>query len=218
MFRVKICGITTAADALAACEAGADAIGINFYPKSPRCCTLSQAREAAGAVTPGVLRVGVFVNATPEEIRRAAAEVPLDLVQLHGDETPEQIRELRPLPVMKVFRLEAEPAQLAAYLNDCHRLQAWPRMALVDAMRAGEYGGTGHTLDWPLLASQRAAWRGLPLVLAGGLKPDNVAQAIAAVRPWAVDVASGVEDAPGRKSANLIRQFVAAAEKAFAQI
>jgi phosphoribosylanthranilate isomerase len=90
-------------------------------------------------------------------------------------------------------------------------------LALVDAMRAGEYGGTGQTLDWPLLAKQRAAWRGLPLVLAGGLKPDNVAEAIAAVRPWAVDVASGVEASPGRKSGSLVRQFVAAARKAFAE-
>lgn len=217
MFRVKICGITTAADARAAREAGADAIGINFYAKSPRCCTLEQARDVATAVGAGVCRVGVFVNATPEEIRRAAAAVPLDLVQLHGDETPEAIRELRPLPVMRVFRLQAEPAAVTSYLDACHRLRAWPRMALVDAARAGEYGGTGQTLDWPLLAAQRAAWRGLPLVLAGGLTADNVAEAIAAVRPWAVDVASGVEESPGRKSPELVARFVAAAREAFAK-
>ncbi len=215
MFRVKICGITSAADARAASEAGADAIGINFFSGSPRCCTLAQAREVAGAAQAGVCRVGVFVNASLDEIRRAAAEVPLDVVQLHGDETPEIIRDLRPLPVMRVFRLQSGAEPLSRYLDACHRLQAWPRMALVDAMSAAEYGGTGKTLDWPLLAAQRKAWRGLPLVLAGGLKPENVAEAIAAVRPWAVDVASGVEESPGRKSVSLVRQFVAAAREAF---
>jgi len=218
MFRVKICGITSAADARAACEAGADAIGINFFSGSPRCCTLAQAREVAGAATVGVCRVGVFVNASLDEIRRAAAEVPLDLVQLHGDETPEIIRDLRPLPVMRVFRLLSGTEPLTSYLDACHGLNAWPRMALVDAMGTGEYGGTGKTLDWPQLAAQRKALRGLPLVLAGGLKPDNVAEAIAAVRPWAVDVASGVEEAPCRKSASLVRQFVASAQKAFVQL
>jgi phosphoribosylanthranilate isomerase len=216
MFRVKICGITSAVDVQAACEAGADAIGINFYSGSPRYCTPGRAREIAAAAKPGTVLVGVFVNAAAEEIRRLAAEVPLDLVQLHGDETPEFIRELRPLPVMRVFRLQAEPEPLAGYLDACRRLNAWPRMALVDAMRAGEYGGTGKSLDWPLLAAQRPSWRGLPLVLAGGLRPDNVAQAIAEVRPWAVDVASGVEESPGRKSTSLVRQFIKAAQRAFA--
>jgi phosphoribosylanthranilate isomerase len=218
MFRVKICGITRPADARAACEAGAHAVGINFYAKSPRCCTLEQARLVADAVPPGVCRVGVFVNATLEEIRMAASEVPLDLVQLHGEETPDVLRDLRPLPAMKVFRLQSDAADLMDYLNECHRLRAWPRMALVDAMRAGEYGGTGQTLDWPLLAAQRAAWRGIPLVLAGGLTPDNVAEAIAAVRPWGVDVASGVEESPGHKSAKLVQQFVQAAKTAFERI
>lgn len=218
MFRVKICGITSAADAQAACEAGADAIGINFFSASPRHCTLAEAGAVVRGVKPGVLRVGVFVNAPVKDIRQAAAEVPLDLIQLHGDESPEMLRQLRPLPVMKVFRLQAETGPLAEYLDACHRHGAWPRMALIDAVRAGEYGGTGQTLDWPLLAAQRPAWRGLPLVLAGGLKPENVAEAIAAVRPWGVDVASGVEETPRRKSADLMRQFVAAAQNAFARV
>lgn len=218
MFRVKICGITSGADAGAACDAGADAIGINFFSGSPRCCTLKQAQAVARAVRPGVVRVGVFVNSTADEVRRVAAETPLDLVQLHGDEPPELLRELRPLPAVRVFRVQADLNPVRDYLAQCHRLQAWPRMALVDACRTGEYGGTGQKLDWPQLAKERSVWHGMPLILAGGLNPQNVAAAIATVRPWAVDVASGVEDSPGRKSVPLMVEFVHAAREAFARL
>ncbi len=217
MFRVKICGITSAVDAAAASDAGADAIGLNFYAGSPRYCAPDQARNISRAIAPGVCRVGVFVNASPAEIRQVVAEASLDLVQLHGDEPPELLHELRPLPVMRVFRLQAEMQPIADYLEACHRLRAWPRLALVDACRPGEYGGTGQTIDWPLLAKQRSALHGLPLVLAGGLNPSNVAEAIAAIHPWAVDVASGVEVSPGQKSAAQMHEFVRAARDAFAR-
>ena len=214
MFRVKICGVTSPADALMACEAGADAIGINFYSASPRFCAPEVAQQIAASIPPGVCRVGVFVNASANEIRELAARVPLDLVQLHGDESPEFARSIRPLPYAKALGVGSDLQPIATYLAGCHRLNAMPRMLLVDAVRKGQFGGTGQTIDWDLLRQNRQQLRGVPLVLAGGLKPDNVAQAIAAVRPWAVDVASGVESAPGKKSAELVRQFVEAAKVA----
>ncbi len=203
-----------------ACEAGADAIGINFYAGSPRHCTADRAQEIAANIPPGVCRVGVFVNVSADEIRELAARVPLDLVQLHGDETPEFARSIRPLPYMKAIGVESDLQPIATYLAECHRLNAMPRMLLVDAVRkdqrsgAQQFGGTGQTIDWALVRQNRQQFSGVPLVLAGGLNPDNVAQAIAAVRPWAVDVASGVESAPGQKSVALVRQFVAAAKLA----
>lgn len=217
MFRVKICGITCPADARLAVEAGADAIGLNFYPQSPRYCALEQARAIALALPRHVCKVGVFVNATLETIGAAAAEVPLDLIQLHGDETPEFARQVCPLPVMRALRVGADLAPVSEYLKACHRLRAVPRLLLLDAARAGQFGGTGATLDWELLATGRGALGGMPLVLAGGLTPANVAEAIRVVRPWGVDVASGVETKPGQKSAELVRQFVAQAHAAFAR-
>ncbi len=221
MFRIKICGITSAGDALTAAEAGADAIGLNFYAQSPRCVSFEAAREIAAAVPVSVRKVGVFVNAPAEAIRRIVAELSLDLAQLHGDEPPEFLAELRGLPTMRVFRLGEDVAgDLAAaggYLAACHRLRAGPRMVMVDAARAGHYGGTGQSVNWRLLAEGRRHLAGAPLVLAGGLKGDNVAAAIATVRPWAVDTASGVEASPGKKAASLVNDFVAEAREAFAR-
>lgn len=218
MFRVKICGITNLPDAQLAADAGADAIGLNFYAASPRCCPLERAQEIAAALPAHVCKVGVFVNASADEIRRTAQAVPLDLVQLHGDEPPEFLREIRPLPTMRAASAGDDVTQLAAYLAACRRLGAMPRLLLVDARHAGQYGGTGTTVDWHLLAQNRALLGGMPLVLAGGLTPENVAAAIGTVRPWAVDVASGVESTPGVKSPELVGQFVAAAKKAFQRL
>lgn len=217
MFRVKICGINRLEDARVAADAGADAIGLNFYAGSPRCCPLERAREIAEWLPPGVCKVGVFVNAPADEIRRTAESVPLDLVQLHGDEPPEFLREIRPLPIMRAVRMQNDLSPLDAYLAACHRLVAMPRMLLVDARCADQFGGTGTTVDWDLLAQNRQHFRGMPLVLAGGLTPENVSAAIATVRPWAVDVASGVEIAPATKSPDLVGRFVCAAKKAFHQ-
>jgi phosphoribosylanthranilate isomerase len=218
MFRVKICGITRPGDATLAAEAGADAIGLNFYPKSPRCCTIETAQKIAEATPPWVVKVGVFVNATAEEIRAAATKVPLDVIQLHGTETPDTLRSLRPLPFIKAFGLTEDLAPLEGFLSECHQRNAMPRMLLVDAMRDGQLGGTGKTIDWELLKQHRASLRGLPLALAGGLKADNVAAGILAVHPWAVDVASGVESEPGVKDAEQVRLFVSAALAAFSAV
>jgi phosphoribosylanthranilate isomerase len=218
MFRVKICGVTNLKDAQLAVEAGADAIGLNFYAASPRYCPLDRACQIAAGLPPHVCRVGVFVNAPAAEIRRLAEDLSLDLVQLHGDETPEFLRELAPLPMMRALRVADDLAPLEQYLTDCHRLMALPRLLLVDRACGDRYGGTGTTLDWNWLALNRHRFRGTPLVLAGGLNPDNVARAIAAVRPWGVDVASGVEAAPGAKSPELVRRFVEAATTAFRQL
>jgi phosphoribosylanthranilate isomerase len=217
MFRVKICGITNIDDALAAADAGADAIGLNFYAGSPRYCPIDDAGQIARAAPGHVCKVGVFVDATVDEIRAATRQIGLDLVQLHGDQPPEMLQELRPLPVMKVFRLTNNLEPIGEYLEQCHRLVCVPRMVLVDAHRSGQYGGTGETLDWQALAADRPVFSGLPLVLAGGLNPTNVNEAIAVVRPWAVDTASGVEQRPGKKSNELVQRFVAEAHRAFSQ-
>lgn len=217
MFRVKICGITGVDDALIAADAGADAIGLNFYARSPRHCGAEVAKAIAAAMPAGVLKVGVFVNATAEEIRHTVDVVGLDLVQLHGDEPPELLRALRPLAVVRAFRLGDDPSVVSGYLRCCHRLMCVPRMVLIDALRPGKYGGTGATLDWEAVDKNRHHFGGLPLVLAGGLTAANVAEAIAAVRPWAVDTASGVETGPGKKSEALVRKFVAAAKAALAR-
>jgi len=216
MFRVKICGITSVEDARTTVAAGADAIGLNFYSGSPRYCPAEQAKAIAAAV-PGVCKVGVFVNASADEIRQIAESVRLDLVQLHGDETPEFLRSLRPLGIVRAFRVSDDLSTVSEYLRQCHALMCVPRMLLVDAAKAGQYGGTGATLDWNWLGKNRVHLGGLPLVLAGGLNAENVAAAIEAVRPWAVDTASGVESSPGQKSSDRMRQFVAAARAALAE-
>ncbi len=218
MFRVKICGITSIRDALAVAEAGGDAIGLNCFVGSPRYCKPETARKIADAVPKHVCKVGVFVNATADEIRASVAAIGLDLVQLHGDEIPELLLQLRSLAVMKAFRLGEDFSQVGEYLRHCHRLASVPRMVLVDALQPGQYGGTGTTLDWQALHTARHHFAGAPLVLAGGLNPSNVAPAIAAVRPWGVDTASGVETSKGKKSAVLVREFIAAAKEAFARL
>lgn len=216
MFRVKICGITSVDDALAATAAGADAIGLNFYTVSPRYCPPDRAKTIAAAVGSGVCKVGVFVNASAEEIRQTAQSVRLDLVQLHGDEAPELLRAIRPLGVVRAFRVKDDLSSISEYLRQCHALMCVPRMLLVDAAKPGQYGGTGLTLDWNWIGKNRAHFGGLPLVLAGGLNPENVAAAIEAARPWGVDTASGVESSPGQKSPARVREFVAAAQQALA--
>jgi phosphoribosylanthranilate isomerase len=217
MFRVKICGITSVDDAVAAARAGADAIGINCYAGSKRFCPLDEAQRIGQSVPPKVCKVGVFVNASADEVRAAVETIGLDLVQLHGDEPPELLAQLRGIPVMKAFRLESDYAPAAEFLHSCHKRACVPRMVLVDKLQAGQYGGTGETLDWSALKANRRHLAGAPLVLAGGLTPTNVAEAIAALRPWGVDTASGVEESPGKKSAALMSQFVSAAQTAFLQ-
>jgi len=214
-FRVKICGLTRPEDARAAAEAGADAIGLNFYSGSPRCITPEQARAVAAVLPAGVARVGVFVNTLAAEMERIARETPLDYIQLHGDEPPELLAELS-LPVLRAFRLrEDDWNPIRAYLARCHQLGRRPAGVLVDAFAPGAYGGTGKTVDWAAVAAGREALDGLPLILAGGLTPENVAAAITAARPDGVDTASGVESSPGVKDAYQVRAFVSAATAAW---
>ena len=208
--RVKICGITARQDGLAAVDAGADMIGFNFYPKSKRYITPEACWRIVSALTQYASRitlVGVFVNASRAEIEAIADDCHLDLVQLSGDEPPEFLRALGP-SALKGIR----PASLEEAQTDAARFvrSASPTL-LVDAYRPGEYGGTGHTGDWELA---RALAEQYPILLAGGLNPDNVAAAVAQVRPWGVDVASGVESSPGKKDAQKMAAFISAVRHA----
>jgi phosphoribosylanthranilate isomerase len=312
LFQIKICGVTNPRDAVVAAKAGADAIGLNFYGPSPRCVTESAARRIIAELPAEVARVGVFVNHPIAEILRLAETLPLDFIQLHGDEGPLAIHQLGRERVIRAFRLsdhrlpdprEVEhrppgaigpnpltaqapadadrdepetdrPDPLAAvddYLASCATICTrcleshasdsgssgdsgsssdsdaahspsvmrqltredflrgaptdpeaasadWPRLVLLDAYDKHQYGGTGRTIDWETAArfAQRPA--GPPLILAGGLTAENVAAAIEAVAPQAVDTASGVERAPGEKDHDLLRRFIATAREAFARI
>jgi phosphoribosylanthranilate isomerase len=222
MFRIKICGITNTDDARAVAEAGADAVGLNFYPKSPRYVSAATARTIAEVLPAGVVKVGLFVNADEDVVRETAQHVGLDLIQLHGDEPPEYLRDLAgavSLPVMRAFRWDsAGLTPIVEYLGQCRRLGCLPHLVLIDSYQPGVYGGTGTTADWAAVAAYTTMPDVPPLVLAGGLTPENVADAIAAVRPAAVDTASGVERGPGRKDPALVRAFVRAAQVAMGDV
>jgi phosphoribosylanthranilate isomerase len=227
LFTVKICGLTTPGDAALAAAAGADAVGLNFVAGSPRVLGVAQAQAVAAAVPPGVLKVGVFAGATAVEIRRIAEAVGLDAVQLHGHldgagpgvDPPTLCAELAGLTVIRAIRLEPSSDPLAtarAWLAAAAALGHPPAMVIIDApvtrgTAPGHLGGTGATADWAALAGARPL--GPPMALAGGLTPDNVAAAIRASMAAAVDTASGVESAPGRKDPEKLRAFVAAARQ-----
>lgn len=205
--RIKICGLTREADVDAAVEAGADAVGFVFYPPSPRYLTPERAAELARRVPPFVDVVGLFVNASAEEIAAACATVPLNLLQFHGDETPAFCRSFaRPWLRAARVRPGLDLVEFACSYSDARGL-------LLDAFVEG-YGGGGHVFDWTLIPP------GLPghLVLSGGLHADNVGDAIRRVRPVAVDVSSGVEAGKGIKDHEKIAAFVAAVRAADAAI
>jgi phosphoribosylanthranilate isomerase len=196
---VKICGVTRADDARAAADAGADAIGLNFWPSSKRHVTVEAARSIVRGLPPSLRRFGVFVNPTVDEVARAFDEGLIDTAQLHGDESAAFCVSLG-RPWMKALRL-----------RDLAQLDGWScELLLVDADAPG-YGGSGATGDWSLA---RAAAAKRNVLLAGGLTPENVAAAIGSVRPFGVDVASGVESSPGLKDARKVAAFVAAARAA----
>lgn len=203
--RVKICGVTRVEDALAAVAAGADALGFMFYPPSPRFLRLDQAAAIARELPPLVSRVGVFVDAAPERVHEAIAAAGLDTLQFHGKESPEYCRGFPGRRVVKAFRMQNASSLQA--LED-YRGMAW----LLDSYVAGAFGGTGQTFNWDLACE--AVRRGGTVILAGGLTPDNVGRAVAAVRPFAVDVSSGVESEPGRKDPARMREFVRVAREA----
>ncbi|MEQ8210175.1 MAG: phosphoribosylanthranilate isomerase [Lacipirellulaceae bacterium] len=219
MFRIKVCGITDPEDAQAAVEAGADAIGLNFYHRSPRVVSVDRAIEIVHEENLIAQRVGVFVNTPADEVNRVARAVGLAWVQLHGDEPPEYLTEISPeFDLIRVHRLDSSDDPTSSIVEDIEACQAagrTPDAVLVDARTTDEYGGTGKTVDWAALVDHRV-WLGeIPLILAGGLRPDNVDEAIATVRPAAVDTASGVESSPGRKDATKMQTFVSTAKEAF---
>jgi len=201
MVRVKICGITTLDDALVAAAAGADALGFNFWPQSSRYLEPQRAADIITHLPPLVTPVGVFVNARPEEVERAARRAGLAAVQLHGDEGPEDVKALAAdgLTVLKAVRVgpRFRPQVLRRYNG--------ARAFLLDAEVKGARGGTGKTFDWK---QARAARRYGRIILAGGLNPDNVAEAIAAAQPYGVDVCTGVENKPGVKDHERVREFI----------
>lgn len=218
MFQIKICGVTSAADARAVAEAGADCVGLNFYAGSARYLPPDRADEVVAAIPDGLMKVGVFVNASLLEIRDIAARYSLDLVQLHGDEPPELISQLSGYSVIKALRLGPEGlAPVASYLDACYQQAALPAMVLLDAFQPGIYGGSGKTIDWSAARDYHDLGAGPALILAGGLKPENVAAAIREVRPAAVDTASGVESSPGHKDPSRLAAFVRAARGGFAE-
>lgn len=200
-------------------RAGADAIGVNFCPESKRYVTQQAAAEIARSCAGLGWLVGVFVDAEPIQIVRAAEQLCLSAVQLHGHEPPEVLAQLRGLRVIRAMRVAAAQwNEMMQYLHRCGDVNAMPLAVLLDAAVPGALGGTGQTADWAL-ARAYAQTPGLPpLVLAGGLNPENVAQAIHLVRPAAVDVASGIEYAPRQICPHKVVDFVEAAKSAFARL
>jgi len=214
-FRIKICGITSVEDAETCVAEGADALGLNFYSHSTRHLRPELAAAVAKSIPADVVKVGLFVNASANEILAARSLLELDAVQLHGDESPEFLAQLNGIPLMRAFRCGPDLSPVLAYLSRCADLKASPGAVLLDAYHPGQFGGTGVVADWGAIAALRQEFSDYHLVLAGGLTATNVANAIATVRPSAVDSASGVETAPGRKSHELVRAFVAEANGAF---
>jgi phosphoribosylanthranilate isomerase len=203
--KVKICGITSAEDGVAAAEAGADALGFIFYEKSPRYVAIEAASAIIRRLPPGIVKVGVFVNAEDDLVLRAIGECGrLNLLQFHGEETPDYCVQFG-LMSMKAFRVRDLESlkQLLSYKTD-----AW----LLDAYSATQHGGTGERFNWKLALEARK-W-GKPIFLAGGLTPENVAAAVKEVQPYAVDVSTGVESSPGKKDHDKVKAFIAAAKGA----
>jgi phosphoribosylanthranilate isomerase len=204
MVKVKICGITSYEDARAAVEAGADALGFVFYEKSPRFINPVRAAGIISRLPPFIQTVGLFVNEETEQVNWTADYCGIDVVQLHGDETPEDCLEVK-RRVIKAFRIQKiiSIAPLEKYQD--YQVSGY----LLDAWSPDAYGGTGRTFNWEL--AQAAKQYG-PVILAGGLNPENVAEAIRVVKPYGVDVSSGVEAAPGKKDAEMVREFIRAAK------
>ena len=205
--KVKICGITRLEDAEAAAEAGAWAIGLNHSLESPRQVDLGEAERIGAAMRRRCEVAGVFVNAPMDDVVLAADRESLTMVQLHGEEGPSfcaEVKRKTGCKVIRAFRIKSpgDVAAARAFRTDFH---------LFDAFARGAHGGTGKTFDWDLVRTRKG---GVPALVAGGLDPDNVGEAIVAANPWGVDVASGVESAPGIKDHNLIVSFMAAADRA----
>jgi len=197
--RIKICGITRAEDACVAVESGADAIGLVFYPPSPRNVSLEQARAIIAVIPPFVTIVGLFVDPAPDQVESVLRACSLGLLQFHGDEAPGFCSGFG-LPYIKAARVRPD-SDLVQYLSPYHAASGW----LLDAYHDRLYGGTGASFDWKLIPRYLAR----PVILSGGLTPENVGAAVRQVKPWAVDVSSGVESAKGIKDAAKVAAFIA---------
>lgn len=195
---VKVCGITNEGDAQAAVAAGADVLGFVFYPQSPRAVTIPEAAKIAAGLPRAVVRAGVFVDALPDQVMEAVRECGLTLLQFHGSEPPDYCRQFGTM-CMKAFRVRGPEVleQMRPYGTEAILLDAWS---------PGQLGGTGERFNWDLAIEAKAL--GKPLFLAGGLTPENVRAAVEKVRPFAVDVSSGVEATPGRKDHSRVAAFV----------
>ena len=201
--RVKICGITRIEDALAAVNAGADAIGLVFYAQSPRCVTIEQAQKIVAAIPPFVSVVGLFINASKAEIETVLSKVRLDILQFHGDESQNDCEQIK-LPYYKAIRVKAD-----TNLLQCAVEFGSAKALLLDTYSDAAFGGTGQVFDWGLIPKNLTK----PLILAGGLTAENVGSAIKRVQPYAVDVSGGVEKSKGVKDAAKIAAFMQAVEQ-----
>lgn len=202
---VKICGITSGEDAQAAVKAGADALGFMFYSKSSRNISPEKAAHIIKDLPSSVRKVGVFVDAPPEEIKNIISISGIDTVQLHGSESPKLCGELEGVTIYKAFRIK-DQTSLESLQDYC--VSAW----LLDSYVPGTHGGTGETFNWDIAV--QAASFGTPIILAGGLTPENVRAAVSKVKPYGVDVSSGVESSPGKKDPRKIEQFIQEAKSA----
>jgi phosphoribosylanthranilate isomerase len=213
--RIKICGVTTPTDARLADEAGADAVGLNFYPQSPRFIDPRSAAALVRTLPPFTAAVGVFVGTPVRQACAVAFQLGLRGIQTYSDGPPEE--DTFPFAHIPAFRVRDASSLdgIRAFVAASHAAGRAPAAVLVDTFVEGLYGGTGQCPPWDLLAGFDP---GVPLILAGGLTPDNVADAIRTVRPWGVDVASGVESSPGRKDPGKVRAFVANVRSASADL
>ena len=202
--RVKICGITRVQDALEAVRCGADAIGLVFYAASPRHVSVQQAQQIVAALPPFISVVALFVNATPAEIKAVLAQVRIDIVQFHGDETAADCERIK-LPYFKAIRVKSDTNLLQCALDFSSA-----NALLLDTYSEAAYGGTGHVFDWDLIPKNMTK----PVILAGGLIAENVGLAIQKVKPYAVDISGGVEVSKGIKDANKIAAFMLAVQAA----
>lgn len=215
---IKICGIKDMETAHRVAALRPDAIGLNFYAASPRVVDVDVAAEIARELPPEVEPVGLFVNHAAEEILAISAKCGLKTVQLHGDEPPGFSAALPGLRIIRALRIGDDLAAATAFLDECRHLGTSPDFSLVDARVEGQYGGTGKTVSWRLLADDERIRSWPPLILSGGLTPENVGEAISVCRPWGVDVSSGVESVRAEKDMQLVEQFIIRARAAFAAL
>ncbi len=210
---IKICGLNDPGVAAEVARLGPDAVGLNFYEESPRCVSSEVAATIVGALPAAVEPVGVFVNHSAESIAAVCRECRIATAQVHGDETPEQLRELHSIaPELKIVRAHRMGSEgigpLADYLSECCRLGVELSACLIDARAEGVYGGSGQVAPWKVLSEEYRRDEWPPLILAGGLNAENVAKAIDATGAWGVDVASGVESSPGVKDLQRVERFI----------